>query len=471
MSVDFPGFADTFVRAIFAGVGDTDRLAEQRRLLDERARNASDAERVLIEKLERLLEAVSFPCEPIRTGSHVFVDWGRLLGNFPWVEQEVVDATVPILARPENPIPFLSLCHPTSSLTFLEKADCTVVQSVYLAWAPATMESWVALLEIMKNWTSLQNVTFSSFFFEEGIAIVRLFVENLDIDEFTFYGPVVKALGRDFFQGVGPCKFSFPSTAVYSQTVAWPLFECCEPGDITAFFAGLPATGVSFGAGDIGWDKPDPEHLEPLVAALNALSCTEVSLIGFRYVDSSPGLLSALFGGKFEKVALDSASPELSIWPGLAEIVAPNLTLESLEVGYFGEFESIILESSTSIRDFRFGRFADFDSRKERVLDSELVSLSCSGLDLEAEELCGVFRDAREKAEQRALCLLHCCLQLAPTAHEHIVPSIGAVPLDVLRGAVEDAGERTAETVSRETVPREKRETSWPDEQREAKRR
>lgn len=474
MRVNLESFANTCVENTLGAVGNPTLLAEQGRLLTERARGALDTEVTAIAKLEGFLGAVSFPCD--RNANHAFVDWGELFNDFPWVDRVGVAGIVPIYTNPLFPIPYLSLCHPTTSLAFLRKADSAVVRSVCLACDKGPMESWESLVEIMRDWTSLKNVTFTSSFFEgNNTAIVRLFVLNLDIDGFTFYGPVVNVLGPDFFQGVGPCKFSFPSTAAYgSQTVTWPLFECCELGDITAFFAGLPATGVSFGAEDIGWDKPDPEHLEPLVAALDALSCTEVSLIGFRCVDSSPGLLSALFGGKFEKVALDSASPELSVGTGLAEIVASNTALRSLEVRYFGDFESIILEFSTSIRDFRFGRFADFadfNCRKGCVLDSELGSLSCSGLDLEAEYLCGVFRDARKKAKRRARCLLHCCLQLAPTAHEHIVPSIGAVPLDVLRGAVEDAGERTAETVSRETVPREKRETSWPDEQREAKRR
>ena len=46
-----------------------------------------------------------------------------------------------------------------------------------------------------------------------------------------------------------------------------------------------------------------------------------------------------------------------------------------------------------------------------------------------------------ETAERRARCLLFCCLQLAPTAHEHAVPSIGAVPVPVMQYAVEHAGE------------------------------
>ncbi len=43
-------------------------------------------------------------------------------------------------------------------------------------------------------------------------------------------------------------------------------------------------------------------------------------------------------------------------------------------------------------------------------------------------------------AERRARCLLFCCLKLAPKAHEHVVPSIGAVPVPVMRYAVEHAG-------------------------------
>ena len=43
-------------------------------------------------------------------------------------------------------------------------------------------------------------------------------------------------------------------------------------------------------------------------------------------------------------------------------------------------------------------------------------------------------------AERRARCLLFCCLKLAPAAHEHVVPSIGAVPVPVMQSAVEHAG-------------------------------
>ena len=43
-------------------------------------------------------------------------------------------------------------------------------------------------------------------------------------------------------------------------------------------------------------------------------------------------------------------------------------------------------------------------------------------------------------AERRARCLLFCCLKLAPAAHEHVVPSIGAVPVPVMQYAVEHAG-------------------------------
>ena len=43
-------------------------------------------------------------------------------------------------------------------------------------------------------------------------------------------------------------------------------------------------------------------------------------------------------------------------------------------------------------------------------------------------------------AERRARCLLFCCLKLAPKAHEHVVPSIGAVPVPVMQYAVEHAG-------------------------------
>ncbi len=44
-------------------------------------------------------------------------------------------------------------------------------------------------------------------------------------------------------------------------------------------------------------------------------------------------------------------------------------------------------------------------------------------------------------AERRARCLLFCCLKLAPSAHEHVVPSVGAVPVPVMQYAVEHAGE------------------------------
>lgn len=471
----FSSFANTFVKDTLRADGNPALLGEQRRLLDERASDAPDAERALIVKLVHFLEAVSFPHEPLRTDSHAFVDWAEWFKRrFPWV----VDwnaMMVPILARPQSPIPFLSLCHPTnpSALAFLGKADSSVVESVYLAWNLASMESWESLLEIMKNWTGLKNVTFSSSFFEGSTAVVKLFVDNLDIDGFTFHGPVVKALGPDFFKDRRPCNFSFPSTAAYAfQTATWPLFECCSSADITAFFAGLPATAVSFGAGDCCWDKPGPEHLQPLVEALNALSCTGVSLINFPGIESCPELLIALFGGEFTELTLDSASTEISVWPGFADIVAANSTLESLEVRYFGDFGATVLELSTSIRQFSFAGFADPTCRKECVLNSELESLNCSGLDLEAEKLCGVLREAREEAEQRAHCLLHCCLQLAPTAHEHIVPSIGAVPLHVLRGGVRSAGELMSEPVSRETVSREKkRGTSPHDGERDLKRR
>jgi hypothetical protein len=43
-------------------------------------------------------------------------------------------------------------------------------------------------------------------------------------------------------------------------------------------------------------------------------------------------------------------------------------------------------------------------------------------------------------AERRARCLLFCCLQLASTAHQHVVPSIGAMPVPVMQYAVEHAG-------------------------------
>ena len=46
-----------------------------------------------------------------------------------------------------------------------------------------------------------------------------------------------------------------------------------------------------------------------------------------------------------------------------------------------------------------------------------------------------------ETAERRARCLLFCCLKLAPSAHEHVVPSIGAVPVPVMQYAVEHAGD------------------------------
>ena len=470
--VPFAKFADTFVRNTFHAVGDQDCLVSQRALLDERARGASDVERALIAKLVVFLEAVSFPCESIRTGSHAFVDWGKLLDNFPWVECSNV---IPILRRPQAPTAFLSLCHPTDSATlaFLG-ADTDTIQSVYLAYIPARMGSWESLLEVMKQWKNLQNVTFSSSFLKEGTAVVQLFVDNLNIKEFTFYGPVVKALKPGFFQNTHARRFSFPSTFKY-------LFEDCEPGDITAFFARLPAESVFFGAGPFFVNllpSSAPGDLQPFVEALNSLSCTEVSLSGFSGVESSPEILTALFGGNFEKVLLDSASPELPIWPGFADLVADNFILESLGVKCFGKLASTVLKYSMSIRHLSFGNFQPLEADagplfyKECVLSSELVSLTCSSLNPEAEQLCEVFEKAREKTEQRARCLLFCCVQLAPTAHEHIVPSIGAVPIPVLREGVESAAERTAETVEKSpTVSEGKRESSWPDKQPDSKRR
>ena len=58
------------------------------------------------------------------------------------------------------------------------------------------------------------------------------------------------------------------------------------------------------------------------------------------------------------------------------------------------------------------------------------------------EELLQENKDVQPaSAERRARCLLFCCLQLAPTAHEHVVPSIGAVPVPVMQYAVKHAGE------------------------------
>jgi hypothetical protein len=50
-------------------------------------------------------------------------------------------------------------------------------------------------------------------------------------------------------------------------------------------------------------------------------------------------------------------------------------------------------------------------------------------------------RSAPEEAERRARCLLFCCLKLAPQAHKFVVPSIGAVPVPVMRYAVEHCAE------------------------------
>ena len=455
-------------------------LVDKRRVeLKEREKSAPEDELPMIKKLWSLWGALSFECRAYGSVSADLITWVRT--DFPGADLSRYELDAPSFPCPRGAVPFLSLSNPIDdyTLAFLQRADPATVRSVFMECAPPFIEYWKRLLEIMNTWTCLENVSFSGLFFNSGDeckAVVKLLVENLEkVEKFTFYGPVVKAVGPDFFKNTRARAFSFPSAVrCESRGVFYPLFEGCTKAEIADFCEGLPVKIVSFGAQDYGdSDTPQPEDLEPLVGAVSALSSAAVVLDGVPGVGSSLEMLAVLFGGDFESVNLTGASTELPICPQLAGIVASNLTLRSLEVGNFGEFACTVLEASLSIRSFSFAHLEHaVDVYKKCVLESELESLTCHSFDTRAAGLCKEFEEAKEDAEQRALCLLHCCLSLAPRAHEHIVPSIGAVPVPVLQQAVEDAGALVAEKV--ENSPREDREKRGldsPDEQESPKRR
>ena len=451
----FDLFCNVWLQELIGFGGHPSSLDLKREDLKERRQAATDAELLALAKMEKVLDAVDF-CGVQRGPVQVDLPaWLR--GCIPgWravhLEEDEFELVETVYTT--EPVAYMLLSEPLceESLKLFARAAPGQVRSLFFAVAPSSTWVWVSLLEIIAGWNSLESIGLSDPFFgsDTGLEFVRLLVDRLEVKQLVLCGPVVHAVGPDFFKDARVREFVFPQTVRYEPNgVFFPLLGDCSLEQVRAFFENLPAQKVVLRAEDWDWDGSLPLSDDLLVAAVDALRCAEVVLDGVKGVGSNRELLRLLFGAeKFTSIGIFGEHLVLSIdRDAMWQQIATNSALRCFEVDFLTEFPRAVLQASSSICVFGFSKLGCSDPTfyESDLLQSEVVSVHCRSFDPHALALCASLEKETELAERRARCLLSCCLQLAPEAHNHIVPSVGAVPVPVMQYAVEHAGKLRGE--------------------------
>ena len=451
----FEFFVTRWLRGALRAVGLPFLSLKRREELEQWRKAANSTEKLVLDKMEAFLDTMSFrfvPHGPVQADLDAFLrefcpGWNVAHFDGKYESLETV--------YPEDPVAHMLLPEPLceESLEFLARAEPEQVRSLFFAVAPSSTQMWVPLLEIMEGWNSLESIGFSHFFFgpDADLEFVRFLVNRLTFKRLVLHGAVVRAVGPDFFKDTRAREFVFPSTVRYESTTwSYPLLDGCSSEEVRGFFQNLPAQKVVLGGQDFDFDGLLCISDNPLVDVVDALQCKEVALNGVKAVGSVLELVRVLFSGKFTSIGLFgehlSPSHRVALW----QLVAANPTLRRFEVDSLDVFSRTVVHASPSLRSLAFSKLGCDDPAyleddpgfyELDLLQSEVVSAECRSFDPDTMALCASVKKQSENAQRRALCLLFCCLQLAPNAHKHIVPSVGAVPVPVMQYAVEHAAE------------------------------
>ena len=199
-------------------------------------------------------------------------------------------------------------------------------------------------------------------------------------------------------------------------------------------------------------------ELDFLLDALpDHVSCLE--LTGFQVWQSMKVVQKIFASNRFTEIRLFNAEeteffePKLTNWQisrinALSAVFQETQSLEKFKTDEVSFHTTLLLaESCVEVFEFTvpffFGRF---DCNRQRAYHSLKLShareAKYSGIMTLQPQTLDFVKEAETRGDecyQRYRCLLFNCLQLAPTAPDNPVPSLGAVPMHVLQGAAEFA--------------------------------
>ena len=207
--------------------------------------------------------------------------------------------------------------------------------------------------------------------------------------------------------------------------------------------------------------------LEELSALLDLIPphVNNLEVIGFKVFESLDVVQKIFPSNRFVEVGLfHTENTELQRIPctqaevlrfrALAQAFSDTASVETLRVDKLSTHVCLFLEKgsarhvTTTIPITAGGRDFDRERAQFAFMSSEIPFMRHVGLPTHYPPTVDLQQSALKRqpeADQRYRCILFCLEQLAPNAHKHIVPSLGAVPVCLLKGVAEFASVLTVD--------------------------